>query len=87
MDKAKKSAIIKDFARSDSDVGSEEVQVAVLTARISEISGHLGTHPKDNGSRRGLLDMVNRRRRLLAYLKRTNLAKYQEVVKRLELRH
>lgn len=87
MDKEQKTAIIKEFARTADDVGSSEVQVAVLTSRITELAGHLETHPKDNGSRRGLLAMVTRRRRLLSYLKRTNLSGYQAMVKRLSLRH
>ncbi|MFA4945191.1 MAG: 30S ribosomal protein S15 [Lentisphaeria bacterium] len=87
MDQAQKQAIIKEFARSQNDVGSSDVQVAVLTNRINELSGHLEKHPKDNGTRRGLLTMVSRRRRLLGYLKRTDLSRYQDLVKRLSLRH
>lgn len=87
MDKAQKTTVIKEFARAANDVGSSEVQVAVLTSRITELTGHLEKHPKDNGSRRGLMAMVNRRRRLLSYLKRTNLGGYQALVKRLSLRH
>ena len=87
MEKAQKQAVMKEFARSANDVGSSEVQVALLTTRINELSQHLEQHRKDNASRRGLLTMVNRRRRLLNYLKTTEVARYQELVKRLELRH
>lgn len=87
MEKAQKQAVMKEFARSANDVGSSEVQVALLTTRINELAQHLEQHPKDNASRRGLVTMVNRRRRLLSYLKRTEAPRYHEVVKRLELRH
>ena len=63
------------------------MQIAVLTTRINEMSGHMAQHPKDFGSRRGLLTMVNRRRRLLSYLKETAPDRYQALIKRLELRH
>ena len=87
MDKEKKTALMKDFARSANDVGSSDVQVALLTTRINDLTSHFQGHPKDNGSRRGLITMVNRRRRLLAYLKRTDNARYQALIKRLSLRH
>ena len=87
MDKEQKQTIMKEFAQSANDVGSSEVQVALLTTRINELSQHLEQHPKDNGSRRGLLAMVNRRRRLLSYLKETASGRYQALVKRLDLRH
>lgn len=87
MDKAKKTTVMKDFALKEGDVGSSDVQVALLTTRINELSVHLQSHVKDNGSRRGLITMVNRRRRLLAYIKRTDNARYQALIKRLELRH
>ena len=87
MEKEQKQAVMKEFARSANDVGSSEVQVALLTTRINELAGHLEQHKKDNASRRGLLTMVNRRRKLLSYLKKTEVARYQELVKRLELRH
>ena len=81
-----KQAAIKQFARGNMDTGSTEVQVALLTQRINELNGHFLKHKKDNHSRRGLLNMVSRRRSLLDYLKRTNLERYQEVVKGLNLR-
>lgn len=86
MDKAEKTATIKKYARSENDVGSVEVQVAVLTARISELTEHLKVHRKDHASRRGLMAMVSRRRRLLRYLDRKDHARYQEIVKSLQLR-
>lgn len=87
MDKAKKTAVIKDFALTATDVGSSDVQIALLTNRINELSVHLKAHVKDNGSRHGLIAMVNRRRRLLSYVKRVDPARYQALIKRLELRH
>jgi len=87
MDKAKKTAVMKEFALKEGDVGSSDVQIALLTTRINELSEHLKSHVKDNGSRRGLITMVNRRRRLLAYVKRTDNARYLALIKRLELRH
>ena len=87
MDKAKKEAVIKEFAQSANDVGSADVQIALLTNHIKELSGHLESHVKDNSSRRGLVTMVNRRRRLLAYLKREAPARYMALIKKLELRH
>lgn len=87
MDKTQKQAVMKEYAQGANDVGSPEVQVALLTTRITEISEHLKTHGKDNGSRRGLIAMVNRRRRLLSYLKGASTKRYQDLVKRLSLRH
>ena len=69
ISKEKKTAIIKEFARSEGDTGSPEVQIAVLTERIQELTEHLKEHPKDHHSRRGLLKMVGQRRGLLGYLK------------------
>jgi small subunit ribosomal protein S15 len=86
MDKAQKQAIIKEHARSEGDVGSVEVQVAVLTSRITEITEHLKIHRKDHSSRRGLIAMVNRRRKLLSYLSDSDHARYLELIKRLQLR-
>jgi len=68
-------------------VGSAEVQVALLTGRINEVTEHLKTHRKDHSSRRGLIAMVNQRRRLLAYVNRTNREHYQKLIERLSLRH
>ncbi len=87
MEKDTKQAIIKEFAQGDADVGSSDVQVAVLSARIREITEHLKLHKKDHSSRRGLIAMVNRRRKLLTYLKKHELQRYLALIKRLELRH
>lgn len=84
--KAQRSEIIKKFQRADLDTGSSEVQVALLTARINDLSGHFSTHKKDNHSRRGLITCVNQRRKLLDYLKRTNLKGYESLIKDLEIR-
>jgi len=81
-----KSAVIADFRRSSTDTGSPEVQVALLTTRIKQLADHFATHEKDHHSRRGLLRLVNERRKLLAYLKRKDQARYQSVIKRLGLR-
>ena len=81
-----KSTIISDYKRGSGDTGSPEVQVALLSARINELSGHFADHKKDHHSRRGLLRMVNRRRKLLDYLKKNDLARYQELISRLGLR-
>lgn len=82
----RKQALIKEFATGESDTGSPEVQVAILSERIKNLTEHLQTHAKDFHSRRGLLVMVGQRRRLLDYLKRKNAERYQELVKRLGLR-
>jgi small subunit ribosomal protein S15 len=87
MDSAIKSSIKNDFQRHDKDSGSAEVQVALLTRRITELADHFKTHMKDHSSRRGLLRMVSRRRRLLDYLKQTDSPRYQQVVQKLGLRH
>ncbi len=81
-----KSEIVAEYRRSDADTGSAEVQVALLSARINELSAHFSAHKKDHHSRRGLLRMVNTRRKLLSYLKDTDQARYQELIKRLGLR-
>ena len=78
--------IIKEYARGNADTGSPEVQVAVLSARISELTEHFGTHKKDHHSRRGLLKLVNQRRQLLDYLKRKDADRYQDIITRLGLR-
>jgi small subunit ribosomal protein S15 len=82
----RKQALISEYATRAGDTGSPEVQVAVLSERIKNLTEHLQTHEKDFHSRRGLLVMVGQRRRLLDYLKRKNAARYQELVKRLGLR-
>lgn len=81
-----KSAIIKDFRQSAQDTGSVEVQIALITQRIKNLTEHFKTHAKDFGSKRGLLVLVGQRRRFLRYLERTNEAKYKELVQRLGLR-
>ena len=79
--------IIKRHQLHDSDVGSAPVQVGILTARINDLRSHFDTHKKDHHSRRGLLKMVGRRRRLLEYLKRTDVERYREIIADLGLRH
>ena len=80
------SEIIKDNARSANDTGSPEVQVALLTARINELTPHFKLHKKDHHGRRGLLKMVNRRKRLLAYLKDRDVSRYVALIQKLGLR-
>ncbi len=84
--KERKTELIQEFARSDEDTGSPEVQIAVLTHRIENLTEHLKLHHKDHASRRGLLIMVSRRRRLLNYLKQTEFEKYREIINRLSIR-
>lgn len=84
--KEKKLAIINEFARKPGDTGSPEVQIAILTARIAELTEHLKTNQKDHHSRRGLLKMVGQRRGLLQYLKKTDLEGYRDLIKKLEIR-
>ncbi len=79
--------IVKSFQKHEKDTGSSEVQIALLTQRISYLTEHLKTHVKDFHSRRGLIALANRRRKLLDYLKRTDFAKYQGLLGRLNLRH
>ena len=83
---AQKTAIIEEYKRDDADTGSPEVQVALLSARISELTEHFNTHKKDHHSRRGLLMLVNNRRKLLDYLKDKDHKRYREVITRLGLR-
>ena len=82
----RKAELIKKFAQTKGDTGSPEVQVAILSDRISTLTEHFKMHKKDNHSRRGLLKMVSQRRRLLDYLKRENLSRYQALIKELGLR-
>ncbi len=82
----RKAELIKKFAQNEGDTGSPEVQVSILSERISNLTEHFKTHKKDNHSRRGLLKMVSQRRRLLDYLKRENLSRYQALIKELGLR-
>ena len=84
--KASISSTIESFRRHETDTGSSEVQIALLTERINELSEHFKLHAKDHHSRRGLLRLVSQRRRLLDYLRRTGPKSYQELIKRLGLR-
>ena len=84
--KEKKTAIINEFARTPGDTGSPEVQIAVLTARIQELTEHLKVNQKDHHSRRGLLKMVGKRRNLLGYLKDTDIERYRSIIARLNIR-
>ena len=86
MNVNEKKEIIKDFGKNNTDTGSTEVQVALLTKKINELSEHFKTHKKDHHSRRGLLGMINNRRKLLKYLKRKNEEGYQALIKKLGLR-
>ncbi|MCH5253829.1 MAG: 30S ribosomal protein S15 [Lachnospiraceae bacterium] len=86
ISKEKKTAIMKEYARSEGDTGSPEVQVAILTARIQELTEHLKENPKDHHSRRGLLKMVGQRRGLLTYLKNKDISRYRTLIERLGLR-
>jgi small subunit ribosomal protein S15 len=81
-----KKSVIKDFAQSKDDTGSPEVQIALLTQRITEITEHLQSHPQDHHGRRGLLLIVGRRRRLLDYLSRKDIERYRAVIARLGIR-
>lgn len=84
--KEKKQEIMKEYARTEGDTGSPEVQVAVLTERINELTAHLQVHKKDHHSRRGLLMMVGQRRNLLGYLKKKDINRYRELIEKLGLR-
>lgn len=86
LSSGQKSEIVAEYRRSTADTGSAEVQVALLSARINELSEHFSGHKKDHHSRRGLLRMVNTRRKLLNYLKDTDQGRYQELIGRLGLR-
>ena len=83
---AKKTEIIGNFRTHDSDTGSPEVQIAILSSRIAELTAHFQTHKKDHGSRRGLLMLVSKRRRLLDYLKKTDADRYRDVIGKLGIR-
>lgn len=84
--KERKSQLVQEYGSTGSDTGSPEVQVAILTTRIAEMTKHLQLHKKDYASRRGLLGMVSRRRRLLDYVKTTNPESYLDLLRRLEIR-
>ena len=85
-DKETKERIVNDYKRHGADTGSSQVQIALLTQRINELTEHFKVHKKDNHSRRGLLKMVSQRRKHLDYLKRTDIDQYHEMVERLGLR-
>ncbi|MCQ2511025.1 MAG: 30S ribosomal protein S15 [Lachnospiraceae bacterium] len=84
--KEKKQDIIKEFARCEGDTGSPEVQVAILTARIKELTEHLKDNHKDHHSRRGMLKMIGKRRGLLDYLKKTDIERYRALIEKLGIR-
>jgi small subunit ribosomal protein S15 len=86
ISKEKKQEIIKNYARTEGDTGSPEVQIAILTERITELTEHLKSNNKDHHSRRGLFKMVGQRRGLLAYLKKTDIERYRTLIERLGLR-
>lgn len=87
MDKETKTKLIEEYRINEKDCGSSEVQIAILTTRILELTEHMKIHKKDNGTKRGLVALVNRRRRLLAYLEKEDYARYSSLLKRLGLRH
>ena len=86
LDAAAKAQIVKDYQQSEGDTGSPEVQVALLTANIEQLQSHFKDHSQDHHSRRGLIRMVNQRRKLLDYLKRKDTNRYADLIKRLGLR-
>ena len=86
LTKDRKSEIIKDFQRGEADTGSPEVQIAMLTSRINELTEHMGRHKKDHASRRGLLMLVSRRRRLLDYVRKHDPQGYVTLIGRLQIR-
>ena len=86
MTKERKEEIIKTYKRDEKDTGSPEVQIALLTGRITELTEHLKVHTKDNHSRRGLLKMVGKRRNLLNYLAKKDIQRYRDIVEKLGLR-
>ncbi len=86
MTSEQKTALVKEFGSNEKDVGGTSVQIAVLTARVNELTEHLKLHKKDHSSRRGLLAMVNRRRKLLTYLQRVSAEQYLALIHRLNLR-
>jgi len=86
LDKAKKNEVISQYRQRDEDTGSTEVQVALLTERINQLTGHLVTHPHDYHCQRGLFKLVGHRRRLLAYLNNQDVGRYRNLINRLGLR-
>jgi len=86
LTKEKKNSVIEDYRLNDSDTGSPEVQIALLTTRINELTEHLKTHKKDHSSRRGLLKMVGTRSSLLKYVRNNDVERYRQIISRLGLR-
>ena len=86
LDMAEKTELMKEFETHDGDTGSPEVQIAIFDKRIKQLQEHLGTHKHDHSSRRGLLKLVGKRRRLLKYLRKRHPERYREIIKRLGLR-
>jgi small subunit ribosomal protein S15 len=86
LDMTEKTELIKEFETHDGDTGSPEVQIAIFDKRIKQLQGHLNTHKKDQSSRRGLLKLVGKRRRLLKYLRKEHPERYREIIQRLDLR-
>ena len=86
LDKDEKSKVMKKFSRHNTDTGSPEVQIAILTTRINQLTDHLRTHSHDESSRRGLLKMVGRRRRLLSYVRRKDFQRYMALTEKLSIR-
>ncbi len=87
IEKEQKTNIIEEFSRHENDTGSPEVQIAILSKRITQLTDHLRTHKHDESSRRGLLKLVGRRRRLLAYVRRKDFQRYMALIERLNIRH
>ncbi|MEN6383950.1 MAG: 30S ribosomal protein S15 [Phycisphaerales bacterium] len=86
LTKEKKQTVVKEFRTSDKDTGSPEVQIAILTTRINELTDHFKSHPKDHASRRGLLKMVGNRSALLKYIGKKDIKRYKEIINKLGLR-
>jgi small subunit ribosomal protein S15 len=84
--KENKQQVIKEFGRTEKDTGSAEVQIALVTRRIEDLTEHFKANPRDHNSRRGLLKLVGQRRRLLNYMKKTDIAKYRDIINKLALR-
>lgn len=87
LTKRVKSRIVGDYKKHEKDTGSAEVQIAMLSRQVDELATHLKKNPKDNHSRRGLLKMVSKRRKLLSYLKKNEPSSYDKLVKKLDLKH
>ena len=86
LSKEEKAAIVKKFGKGDKDSGTTEVQIAIITERINRLTGHFESHKKDHASRRGLMQMVGKRRRLLDYLASKEIARYRAIIKELNIR-